>query len=114
MRLQRSGAFTLFWIAVVLGVGLTSCAQQAWQRLICPAGGERAAIAVLPFANLSPDPENAYFADGLHEAVLATLARAWAMRVISRTSVEQYRNAKASVPDIADALGVDLLLEGSA
>ena len=59
------------WIALSLGVGLTVSAQQAWQRLVRPAFGERPGLAVLPFANLSPDPENAYFADGLHEEILA-------------------------------------------
>ena len=91
-------------------------------RLECAAGagsgwycrrGERPAIAVLPFANLSPDPENAYFADGLHEEVLATLARAGSLRVISRTSVQQYRDPARNLKEIADALDVDLILEGS-
>ena len=49
--------------------------QQAWRHLVRPDLDERPALAVLPFANLSPDPANAYFADGLHEEVLAeTLA----------------------------------------
>ena len=102
-----------FWIALALGAGLAVSAQQAWQRLIRPAFGERPGIAVLPFANLSPDPENAYFADGLHEEILATLARAGGLRVISRTSVQEYRDTKRSVREIADALDVSLILEGS-
>ena len=101
------------WIALALGAGLTLSAQQAWQRLVRPAVGGRPAIAVLPFANLSPDPENAYFADGLHEEVLATLARAGSLRVISRTSVQQYRDPARNLKEIADALDVDLILEGS-
>ena len=97
----------------MLGAGLALSAQQAWQRLVRPSTGERPAIAVLPFANLSPDPENAYFADGLHEEVLATLARAGSLRVISRTSVQQYRDPARNLKEIADALDVDLILEGS-
>jgi TolB-like protein/Tfp pilus assembly protein PilF len=102
-----------FWIALALGAGLTLSAEQAWQRLVRPAVGERTSIAVLPFANLSPDPANAYFADGLHEEIIATLARASSLRVISRTSVEQYRDPKRNLKEIADALEVDLILEGS-
>ena len=88
-------------------------AQQAWQRLVRPAFGERPGLAVLPFANLSPDPENAYFADGLHEEILARLARAGGLRVISRTSVQEYRDPTRNLREIADALDVSLILEGS-
>ncbi len=102
-----------FWIALLLGAGLAVSAQQAWQRLIRPAFGERPGLAVLPFANLSPDPENAYFADGLHEEILATLARAGGLRVISRTSVQAYRDTNRNLREIADALDVTLILEGS-
>ncbi len=102
-----------FWIALAIAVALTVSAQQAWQRLIRPAFGERPGLAVLPFANLSPDPANAYFADGLHEEILATFARAGGLRVISRTSVQEYRDPKRNLRQIADALGVSLILEGS-
>jgi TolB-like protein len=102
-----------FWIALAIAVGLTVSAQQAWQRLIRPAFGERPGIAVLPFANLSPDPANAYFADGLHEEILATLARVSGLRVISRTSVVKYRDSELQLPEIAKALDVPLILEGS-
>jgi len=102
-----------FWIALVLGAGLAVSAQQAWQRLVRPAFGERPGIAVLPFANLSPDPANAYFADGLHEEILATFARTGGLRVISRTSVQQYRDPKRNLREIAEALDVSLVLEGS-
>lgn len=101
------------WMALALGAGLAVSAQQAWQRLVRPAVSGRPAIAVLPFANLSPDPDNAYFAEGLHEEVLTTLARAGSLRVMSRTSVQQYRDPARNLKEIADALGVDLILEGS-
>jgi TolB-like protein len=68
---------------------------------------------VLPFANLSPDPEDAWFADGLHEEILATLARARGLRGISRTSVQEYRNPKRNLREIARALDVALILERS-
>jgi TolB-like protein len=101
------------WIALALGIGLTLSAQQAWQRLVRPAFGERPGLAVLPFANLSPDAENAYFADGLHEEILSALSRAGGLRVISRTSVQEYRDPKRNLREIANALDVSLILEGS-
>ena len=70
-------------------------------------------IAVLPFVNLSPEPENAYFADGLHEEILSTLARAGGLRVISRTSVQEYRETQRNLREIAQALDVSLILEGT-
>jgi TolB-like protein/Flp pilus assembly protein TadD len=102
-----------FWIALVIGAGVAITAQQAWQRIVRPAAGERPGLAVLPFANLSPDPANAYFADGLHEEILATFARAGGLRVISRTSVQTYRDTSRNLRQIADALDVSLILEGS-
>jgi len=103
-----------FWIALALGIGLTLSAQQAWRQLVRPAFGERPGLAVLPFANLSPEPADAWFADGLHEEVLATLARAGGLRVISRTSVQPYRDPKRNnLREIARALDVALILEGS-
>jgi TolB-like protein/Tfp pilus assembly protein PilF len=101
------------WLSLALGAGLALSVQQAWRHLVRPDLDERPALAVLPFANLSPDPENAYFADGLHEEVLATLARAGGLRVISRTSVQEFRDSKRNLKEIADALGVSLILEGS-
>jgi TolB-like protein/Tfp pilus assembly protein PilF len=71
-------------------------------------------IAVLPFANISPDPEDAYFADGIHDEVLAQLSKIRELKVISRTSVMGYREGnRPSLPEIAAALGVANILEGS-
>jgi TolB-like protein len=78
------------------------------------AEGEKPAIAVLPFDNFSPDPDDAYFADGMHEAITTQLSRISAIKVISRTSVMQYREAPPPARQIAQALRVDFLLEGSA
>lgn len=101
------------WVALALGVGLTLSAQQAWRKIVQPSPEDRPGIAVLPFVNLSPDPDNAYFADGLHEEILAALGRTAQLRVISRTSVEQYRDHKQNLREVADALGVSNILEGS-
>ena len=70
-------------------------------------------IAVLPFENLSDEKENAYFADGIQDDVLTNLSKISDLRVISRTSVMQYRGRPTNVRDIGKALGVANILEGS-
>src|SRR5206468_5652375 len=71
-------------------------------------------IAVLPFENLSADQENAFFADGMQDEILMDLAKVADLKVISRTSVMQYRNATTrNLRDIAQQLGVANVLEGS-
>jgi TolB-like protein len=101
------------WIALAAGALFIVGAQQAWQRLVRPSFGEGPRLAVLPFANLSPKPEDAYFADGLHEEVLATLGHVRSLRLISRTSVLGYRDATRNLKDIARELDVSLIVEGS-
>lgn len=71
-------------------------------------------IAVLPFQNLSKDEENAFFADGVQDEILTDLARIADLKVISRTSVMQYKDStKRNLPEIAQALKVAHVLEGS-
>ena len=70
-------------------------------------------IAVLPFANLSGDTDNAYFADGIKDEILARLSKVAALKVISRTSTEKYKNAPDNLREIALQLGVAHILEGS-
>jgi len=70
-------------------------------------------IAVLPFENLSDDKENAYFADGVQDDVLTNLSKIGDLKVISRTSVMQYRGKTTNVREIGKALGVSNILEGS-
>jgi TolB-like protein len=80
---------------------------------IAPSVPEKS-IAVLPFENLSADPENAFFVDGVHDEILTDLARIADLKVISRTSVMQYKTAaKRNLREIADELGVAHILEGS-
>jgi len=69
-------------------------------------------IAVLPFVNMSNDPEQQYFSDGIMEAILNDLSKISELKVISRTSVMQYRDTKKTTPQIAEELGVAYLLEG--
>jgi len=70
-------------------------------------------IAVLPFENLSRDPDNAYFAEGVQDEILTRLSKIGDLKVISRTSTRQYKSAPANVPDIAKQLGVAFIVEGS-
>ena len=70
-------------------------------------------IAVLPFENLSDEKENAYFADGIQDDVLTNLSKIGDLKVISRTSVMQYRGKAPNIRDIGKALGVSTVLEGS-
>jgi serine/threonine protein kinase/predicted Zn-dependent protease len=70
-------------------------------------------IAVLPFENLSPDPDNAYFADGIQEEILTRLASIADLKVISRTSTRHYQNKPRNLAEIAKQLGVANILEGS-
>lgn len=70
-------------------------------------------IAVLPFTNLSSHQEQEYFSDGLTEDIIAQLSKIKAYKVISRTSVTQYKNSPKSIKEIGKELGVKLILEGS-
>ena len=70
-------------------------------------------LAVLPMANLSGDPAQEYFADGMTETLIAGLAKVGELRVISRTSVMQYKGAHKPLPEIARELNVDAMVEGS-
>jgi adenylate cyclase len=70
-------------------------------------------IAVLPFANISPDPKDEYFADGLTEELISVLSQIRGLRVISRTSVNQYRGTSKPIAQIGSELGVESVLEGS-
>jgi TolB-like protein/cytochrome c-type biogenesis protein CcmH/NrfG len=70
-------------------------------------------IAVLPFDNLSRDPDNAYFCEGMQDEILTRLAKIADLKVISRTSTQRYQSKPGNLPDIAKQLGVANILEGS-
>ncbi len=78
-----------------------------------PAGERIDSLAVLPLANLSGDLEQEYFADGMTDALIAELSQIQPLKVISRTSVMQYKGTKQSLPAIGRALQVDAIVEGS-
>jgi len=83
-------------------------------KLFKPAKEIEKSVAVLPFRNESTDQENSAFINGLMEKTLNNLQLIKDLRVISRTSVEQYRDQTKSIPDIAKELGVNYIVEGSA
>ena len=101
---------------VVLGVVL-ALDVGGWRERLARSFGTGAprieSIAVLPLENLSRDPEQEYFADGMTEALIADLAQISALRVISRTSVMQYKGTRKPLPEIARELNVDAVVEGS-
>ena len=70
-------------------------------------------IAVLPFANRSPNPDDAFFTEGMHDDLLTRLSKIADMHVISRTSVMGFADTKRKIPDIARELGVATIMEGA-
>jgi len=80
-----------------------------------PAAQERQgkSIAVMPFVNMSPDPDNEYFSDGISEELLNLLARVDGLKVAARTSSFKFKDTKADITEIGTALGVATVLEGS-
>ena len=102
-------AFVLLLVGVWLGTRRSGPSGAA-------GGGASDAIqslAVLPLANLSGDPQQEYFADGMTEELTSDMAKIGALRVISRTSVMQYKNTRKTLPEIARELNVDAVIEGS-
>lgn len=99
----------------VLAVLLAAFLWQTRARRPVPSGVQvdRKSIAVLPFENLSPDPENAFFADGMTEDILTQLAKIRDLKVISRSSVMRYKGTQKPIRAIAQELGVATVLEGS-
>lgn len=74
---------------------------------------DRRRIAVLPFSNISPDPADEYFADGMTEELTATMSRIGGLKVIARTSVMGYKGTQKKISDVARELEVGTVLEGS-
>ena len=99
------------WWAVALLVVLATAALVARSRTALSPRIE--SLAVLPLGNLSGDPQQEYFADGMTEALITDLAKISALRVISRTSAMQYKGVKKPLPEIARELNVDAVVEGS-
>ncbi len=113
-RLERAFGWRLAIAAVTM---LTVAGGFAWLTgrgaPATPETGEIKSLAVLPLDNLMGDPEQQYFVDGMHGAPITELSRIGALRVISRTSVNRYRDTQDSLEEIAGRLGVDAVIEGS-
>jgi len=100
---------------LALAVLMTGLNIGGWRdRLLGrPRPGLIKSLAVLPLENRSHDPEQDYFADGMTDELITELAGLNAVRVISRTSVMRFKNTDKSLPEIARALNVDAVVEGS-
>ena len=123
IRAKRSGFFTHTrkWmrrkpVIAALNAALvalaTAIAWNVWESELFRSAPEKS-IAVLPFENLSRDPDNTYFADGIQEEILTRLASIADLRVISRTSTQHYQSKPKNLGEIAKQLGVAHILEGS-
>src|SRR6184192_2988095 len=100
---------TLLALAATVGGIAIFSRNRAQSTLTAP----EKSIAVLPFANLSEDKANAYFAEGIQDEILTRLSKIADLKVISRTSTQHYKNAPKHLPEIAKQLGVAYILEGS-
>ena len=107
------------WIYVVvlgalLSIGLFLLGRcSAGTKTASATGISNKSIAVLPFDNLSRDPDNAYFAEGVQDEILTRLAKVADLKVISRTSTQHFKSTPDNLPQIAKQLGVSHILEGS-
>ena len=103
------------WIYVVIIAGALSVGLFFLGRYTAPTVANLPAksIAVLPFENLSSDPDNAYFTEGIQDEILARLAKIADLKVISRASTQRYKSSPDDLPQIAKRLGVANILEGS-
>src|SRR5437867_1006849 len=106
------------WIYVViiggaLALGLFFLGRYTGLRRSEGTASAAKSIAVLPFDNLSRDPDNAYFAEGIQDEILTRLAKIADLKVISRTSTQQYQSKPGNLSEIAKQLGVAHIVEGS-
>ena len=97
-------------LLIIAGIGAYNLTRRHFTRASSP---RITSLAVLPLKNLSGDPAQEYFADGMTEEVIGRLAMIRGLRVISRTSVMQFKDTKLLAPEIAKTLGVEALVEGS-
>jgi len=107
----------LWWLIAASTVFVVTVVAFGWrhprQRPVAPAEAVIRSLAVLPLQNLSGDPTQEYFADGMTEELIGRLSRIHGLQVISRTSAMHFKNTQLSVPEIAKLLGVDAIVEGS-
>jgi TolB-like protein/Tfp pilus assembly protein PilF len=110
---QSGGKLNVVMIVLLLGI-IAFLTFQRFHRSAASSERMEKSIAVLPFDNFSDEKDNAFFADGIQDDILTSLAKIHDLKVISRTSVMPYRGAgKDNLKQIAEALGVVNVLEGS-
>jgi TolB-like protein/Flp pilus assembly protein TadD len=102
----------VLWLYAQRSVPTTTTAAAVKPAPASAASDARPSIAVLPFENRSDESKDAYFVDGIHDDILTQLSKVSAIRVISRTSVERFRDTELPMKAIADQLGVTKILEG--
>src|SRR5262249_32692438 len=109
--LHRKPTFAALLLLLV--VVLTLALPFYWHRNLPTSLPPEKSVAVLPFENLSRDPDNAYFADGIQEEILTRLTQVADLKVISRSSTQRYQSKPRNLAEIAKQLGVVNILEGS-
>jgi len=116
LEIARHGLRVRRWL-VVCGVVMLALLVVTYfttrTRLRGATGSKIKSLAVLPLKNLSGDPAQEYFADGMTEEIIGRLSMIRGLRVISRTSAMHFKDTRAPLPEIAKALGVDAIVEGS-
>src|SRR5437660_12893394 len=116
-RRSRGLTAALIIVAALAGAGgfyifSNRAGSKASPSAAAPVAIPEKSIAVLPFENLSRDPDNAYIADGIQDEILTRLSKIADLKVISRTSTQHYKSAPENLPEIARQLGVAYILEG--
>src|SRR6202045_1868539 len=109
-RLAIGVVLFLAFVATVFGFDVGGVRHRWSMRASSPVIHS---LAVLPLANLSNDPNQEYFSDGMTDALITDLAQIASLKVISRTSTMQYKQTKKTLPEIAHELGVDGIVEGT-
>ena len=110
---RRFRSLNLAFAALVVLLAVLVLTLPAWKRPRSSVPEPIQSLAVLPLQNLSGDAAQEYFADGMTEALITDLAKIPGLKVISRTSIMQYKDSHQSLPKIAQELGVDGIVEGS-
>ncbi len=111
---RRAVAVAISLTLLIVAGAAVAAALNAHRRERSAGAGEKVnSIAVLPLTNMSGDPSEDYLVDGITEALITELSRIRELRVISRTSVMRYKQARKPLPDIARELDVDAIVEGS-
>ncbi len=116
--LRRPSLLAAALVAAALMLGAAGSVYWLGKRFADTGGADRRvplpnSVAILPLKNLSPDPDDAYFAAGIHEEIIGRLGKVPNLSVIAPTSVQSYANGAKSIPEIAAELNVETVMEGS-